>query len=161
MPTRLDQPAAIAVNPLLREIIIALTGHADLGDAEHDRLRGVLVDQVRAAERQPLHVPLPTSPPLRALSAILQRDPNDRRTLAELAVATHTSERTLSRSFQTELGMTFPQWRTQLRLAQALVLLTDGLSVTTVAHRCGWSSASAFIDTFRRTFGHTPGQLER
>ena len=29
--------------------------------------------------------------------------------------------------------------------------------VTAVAHLCGSSSASAFIDVFRRAFGHTPG----
>ncbi|WP_157851737.1 helix-turn-helix transcriptional regulator, partial [Streptomyces monomycini] len=64
------------------------------------------------------------------------------------------------RLFRAELGMTFPQWRTQLRLHHALVLLTqDGpaLSVTAIAHRCGWASASAFIDAFRGSFGHTPG----
>lgn len=33
-----------------------------------------------------------------------------------------------------------------------------GLPVTTVSHRCGWSSASAFIDVFRRSFGCTPGR---
>ncbi len=54
--------------------------------------------------------------------------------------------------------MTFPQWRTQLRLQHALVLLAEGHPVTAVAHRCGWSSASTFIDVFRRTFGRTPGR---
>ncbi|MDL4774818.1 MULTISPECIES: hypothetical protein [Thermomonosporaceae] len=29
--------------------------------------------------------------------------------------------------------------------------------MTTVAHTCGWSTASAFIAVFRRVFGHTPG----
>jgi AraC-like DNA-binding protein len=40
-------------------------------------------------------------------------------------------------------------------------MLADGLPVTTVAHRCGWSSASAFIDVFRRSFGCTPGTHQR
>nr|WP_238156790.1 helix-turn-helix domain-containing protein [Kribbella sp. VKM Ac-2571] len=53
--------------------------------------------------------------------------------------------------------MTFPQWRTQLRLHAALRFLAEGASVTQVAHRTGWASTSAFIDTFRRAFGHTPG----
>jgi AraC-like DNA-binding protein len=30
-----------------------------------------------------------------------------------------------------------------------------------VAHQCGWSSASAFIEVFRRSFGHTPGTSPR
>lgn len=54
-------------------------------------------------------------------------------------------------------GVQGPQWRTQLRLQRALVLLAEKEPVTAVAHWCGWSSASAFIDVFRRTFGHTPG----
>jgi AraC-like DNA-binding protein len=33
--------------------------------------------------------------------------------------------------------------------------------VTAVAHRCGWSSTSAFIDAFRRAFGETPGAHRR
>jgi AraC-like DNA-binding protein len=36
-------------------------------------------------------------------------------------------------------------------------MLADDVPVTAVAHRCGWASASAFIDVFRRAFGHTPG----
>lgn len=84
-------------------------------------------------------------------------DPADDRTLTELGRQIGASARTLSRLFRSDLGMTFPQWRTQLRLHHALILLADGTPVTTVAHRCGWSSASTFIDVFRRTFGHTPG----
>jgi AraC-like DNA-binding protein len=63
--------------------------------------------------------------------------------------------------FRQDLGMTFPQWRTQLRLHRALVLLAEHTPVTTVAHQCGWSSASAFIEVFRRSFGHTPGASNR
>lgn len=48
--------------------------------------------------------------------------------------------------------MTFPQWRTQSRLYRALRMPADNTSVTTVAHRCGWSSTSAFIDVIRRSF---------
>ncbi|HZX05190.1 helix-turn-helix domain-containing protein [Kribbella sp.] len=42
-------------------------------------------------------------------------------------------------------------------MQQALIRLAVGESVTRVAHACGWASTSAFIDTFRRAFGHTPG----
>ncbi|MEV7774355.1 helix-turn-helix transcriptional regulator [Kitasatospora sp. NPDC086791] len=156
-PLALDRPTVLAVGPLLRELIVAYTRTpADRGP-ERARLRAVLLDQLRASPRQPLHLPTPTAPLLRAVCALLDADPADRRTLAELGRAVGAGERTLSRLFRADLGMTFPQWRTQLRLHQALVLLAEGLPVTTVAHRCGWSSASAFIDVFRRAFGHTPG----
>ncbi|MEU6595259.1 helix-turn-helix transcriptional regulator [Streptomyces sp. NPDC046881] len=156
-PLGLATPTVLAVGPLLRELIVAHTRGPQDGSPERARLRAVLLDQLRASPQQPLHLPTPGSPVLRALCDILRADPADGRTLAELGRQVGASDRTLSRLFRRDLGMTFPQWRTQLRLHHALVLLAEGTPVTTVAHRCGWSSASAFIDVFRRAFGHTPG----
>jgi AraC-like DNA-binding protein len=168
-PLGLTAPAVLAVGPLLRELILAYTeGYTAeqprdrAGEtAEHRRLRAVLVDQLRQACAQPVRLPTPRDPRLAELCALLDADPADNRTLAELGARVGAGERTLSRLFRTELGMTFPQWRTQLRLHHALILLAEHTPVTTVAHRCGWATASAFIDVFRATFGHTPGRLPR
>lgn len=161
-PLGLDRPAVLAVGPLLRELIVAYTGDAAItGDGERARLLAVLLDQLRSAPEQPLHLPTARDPRLAAVCAALHRDPADDSTLARFAALAGTSDRTLARLCRSELGMTFPQWRTQLRLHHALLLLADGLPVTAVAHRCGWASASAFIDVFRRAFGYTPGRLRR
>ncbi|GAA3606944.1 helix-turn-helix transcriptional regulator [Nonomuraea rosea] len=176
-PLGLDRPAVLAVGPLLRELIIAYTddqpdrpratpgdGHTAgdsgdrSGDGERARLRAVLLDQLQHAPEQPLHLPTAADPRLAAVCAILLHDPADPRTLAQLAGQAGTSDRTLARLCRGEFGMSFPQWRTQLRLHRALLLLADGTAVTAVAHRCGWASASAFIDVFRRAFGYTPGR---
>ncbi|RFU85290.1 AraC family transcriptional regulator [Streptomyces triticagri] len=156
-PLGLDEPAVLTVGPLLRELILAYTRTPRDESPERGRLLAVLLDQLRASPQQPLHLPAPADSRLAAVCDLLRTDPADGRTLAELGRGTGASDRTLSRLFRAELGMTFPQWRTQLRLYQALVLLADDVPVTAVAHRCGWSSASAFIDVFRRAFGHTPG----
>ncbi|NUW40858.1 AraC family transcriptional regulator [Nonomuraea rhodomycinica] len=156
-PLGLDAPTVLTVGPLLRELILAYTRAPDDDSPERGRLRAVLLDQLRASPQQPVHLPAPTAPRLKALCDILRADPADDRTLAALGKQVGASDRTLSRLFRSDLGMTFPQWRTQLRLYHALVLLAEKTPVTTVAHRCGWSSASAFIDVFRRAFGHTPG----
>ncbi|MGC7100733.1 AraC family transcriptional regulator [Amycolatopsis lurida] len=156
-PLGLAEPTVLAVGPLLRELILAYTRRPHDDSGERRRLRAVLLDQLRASPRQPLHLPTPTDPRLRELCAILHADPADNRTLATLGARVGASDRTLARLFKADLGMTFPQWRTQLRLHRALVLLAENTPVTTVAHACGWSSASAFIDVFRRAFGHTPG----
>jgi AraC-like DNA-binding protein len=66
-------------------------------------------------------------------------------------------ERTLSRLFRAETGMTFPQWRAQLRLHHFLALLASGLPVTATAITCGYSTPSAFTAAFRATFGTAPG----
>jgi AraC-like DNA-binding protein len=125
--------------------------------AERERLRGVLLDQLRRSAQRPTYLPAARDPRLAAVCRLLQADPADNRTLTQLGAVVGASERTLSRLCKADLGMTFPQWRTQLRLHEALRLLAEGESVTRVAHQTGWASASAFIDTFRRTFGHTPG----
>ncbi|MFF5083486.1 AraC family transcriptional regulator [Actinoplanes sp. NPDC000266] len=156
-PLGLDAPTVVSVAPLLRELIVAYTRGAAERTPERDRLRAVLLDQLKASPQQPLYVPTPTDPLLRTVCALVQADPAANRTLAGLGREAGASDRTLSRLFRRDLGMTFPQWRTQLRLHHALILLAEGTPVTTVAHRCGWSSASAFIDVFRTTFGHTPG----
>ncbi|AVV47739.1 helix-turn-helix transcriptional regulator [Streptomyces sp. ID05-04B] len=156
-PLGLDTPTVLAVGPLLRELIIAYTHASDDDSPERARLRAVLIDRLRVSPQEPLHLPTPATPLLRTLCDILRADPADCSTLAELGSRVGASDRTLSRLFRSDLGMTFPQWRTQLRLQRALVLLAEKEPVTVVAHRCGWSSASAFIDVFRRTFGHTPG----
>ncbi|RII11713.1 HTH-type transcriptional repressor of iron proteins A [Streptomyces sp. YIM 130001] len=156
-PLGLDAPAVLTVGPLLRELILAYTRTPHDDSPERGRLRAVLLDQLRASPQQPLHLPSPASSRLAAVCDLLRADPADNRTLAVLGRRTGASERTLSRLFKSELGMTFPQWRTQLRLHHAMVLLAEDVPVTAVAHLCGWSSASAFIDVFRRAFGHTPG----
>jgi AraC-like DNA-binding protein len=160
-PLGLDAPTVLTVSPLLRELILVYTGAPDDTSAERQRLRAVLRDQLRTSPQQPVQLPAPTDPRLAAVCAIVHDDPADPRTLAALAAATGAGERTLSRLFRAELGMTFPQWRTQSRLFHALRMLADNTPVTTVAHRCGWSSSSAFIDVFRRSFGYTPGSHHR
>ena len=159
-PLRLESPTVLVVGPLLRELIVAYTGSED-ATPERARLRAVLLDQLRSSPQQPLHVPTPTAPLLVAVCDILHADPGDGRTLAELGRVVGASDRSLSRLFRDDLGMTFPQWRTQLRLHRALVLMAERTPVTTVAHQCGWSSASAFIEVFRRSFGYTPGTAVR
>ncbi|WP_432948900.1 AraC family transcriptional regulator [Kribbella sp. CA-253562] len=157
-PLGLTTPAVLAVGPLLRELIIAHTNDSESTPAERARLRGVLLDQLQRTAQQPLRLPLARDPRLAAACAVLTSNPADNSSLAGLGLQAGASERTLSRLFRTEFAMTFPQWRTQLRLHHALILLAEGHAVTTVAIRCGWSTPSAFIDTFRQTFGHTPGR---
>ena len=60
---------------------------------------------------------------LRALCCILRENPGDSRTLGELGRAVGAGDRTLSRLFRSDVGPTFPQWRTRLRLHHALIML--------------------------------------
>ena len=93
---------------------------------------------------------------MRDVAAILADDPADGRTLAELGRAVGASERTLSRLFRRDTGMTFPQRRGQLRLQHAMLLLATGSTVTGAGTASGYTNTSAFIAAFRDAFGITP-----
>lgn len=156
------RPAVLAVSPLLREVIIALTDFGGDYDArQRANLEAVALDQLRRVDELPLYLPAPGDDRVGAIAALLRADPADGRTLTQLGAAVGASERTLSRLFRRETGMSFPQWRTQLRLHHALVLLAGGTSVTSTALACGYQNPSAFIQAFRQAFGSTPGRYGR
>jgi AraC-like DNA-binding protein len=152
------QPVVVAVSPLLREVILALTGAEPLPARSRSLLQRVALDQLRRVSSLPLRLPQPRDDRLRRIAEQLSVDPADSRTLAQFGRGVGASERTLSRLFRLETGMSFPQWRSALRLQHAQVLLADGASVTGTAHACGYRSTSAFIDAFRDAYGTTPGR---
>ena len=121
------------------------------------RLRRVLLDELHEAPEQPLQLPEPTDDRLRAIARNLNENPDDNTSLAELGRTIGASARTLSRLFHDELGMTFNEWRTQLRIYHALVLLADGHDTTT-SPTLGRANPSHFIAAFTELIGTTPGR---
>jgi AraC-like DNA-binding protein len=160
-PLGLTQPTVLSVSRLLRELIIALTDDPARPLDEQRDLKRVALHQLQPAPALQFHLPQPGDERLRDVTAILAEDPGSNRTLAELGHAVGAGERTLSRLFRAETGMTFPQWRAQLRLHHSLTLLASGLSVTAAAITCGYSTPSAFTAAFRATFGTTPGTYRK
>jgi AraC-like DNA-binding protein len=153
-----ERPAVFMVSDLAREVLLALTGHRARDRAARARLRRVLVDELHEAHEQPLQLPEPHDDRLQAIARMLYEKPGDNTSLAELGQQIGASARTLSRLFHNELGMTFYEWRTQLRVYHALVLLADGHDTTRVAHACGWANPSSFIAAFTNLIGTTPGR---
>ncbi|UUD62440.1 helix-turn-helix transcriptional regulator [Pseudomonas seleniipraecipitans] len=125
------------------------------------RLAQVLLDRLRTAPEVHLSLPLPSDPRLRTLCAMLQGKPDDDRPLAAWGESLGVSEKTLSRLFLRDTGLTFRAWRQRLRLLGALTPLEQGQRVTDVALLCGYESTSAFIAAFRQQFGATPGEFFR
>ncbi|MEV8529391.1 AraC family transcriptional regulator [Streptomyces sp. NPDC052000] len=160
-----DRPAVFLASDLAREVVLALTGPGNYDDttpgysrSARARLVRVLVEELREADEQPLHLPEPQDDRLRAIARMLSEDPADNATLAEFGKAIGASTRTLSRLFRSELGMTFYEWRTQLRVYHALVLLADGHDTIHTANACGWANPSGFIAAFTAVVGTTPGR---
>jgi len=154
------RPSVFAVTPLLREALLALTSRSGRTPEADRRLRAVVIDELVETPEQSLHLPDPHDVRLRAVTDLLRADPGQNTTLAELGRAAGASERTLSRLFHADLGMSFQRWRTILRIHHAVVHLTDGRSVTATATACGWSNPSTFIEAFTAVVGQTPGRYQ-
>ncbi|MDG9882536.1 helix-turn-helix transcriptional regulator [Pseudomonas sp. GD04058] len=153
----------IAVDPLLRELIRAF-GELPVEydqEAADGRLAQVLLDRLCLAEQLDLVLPQPRDPRLRALCRQATARPWADIRLGEASRKAGVSEKTFSRLFLKETGMTFRTWRQRMRLVSALPALERGERVTDVALACGYESLSAFSAAFARLFGLSPGELAR
>jgi AraC-like DNA-binding protein len=146
----------IKVTPLLAEIMNHLhdAGPDDLSRRAAEALMFELITPLPAHDIQ---ITMPTDPRVRVIAERLIADPADQRELAAWADYAHASVRSLSRLFRSETGLTFAEWRTQVRMRAAIQKLSSGTSVNAVARAVGYRKPSAFIAAFRRTTGQTPG----
>lgn len=150
------RPVPMAVTALARELLLHL-GRTDLAAAARGRAEEVLLDQLTPVPATAIAVPMPADRRALDVARAVIADPADEATLEVWARRTGVGGRTLARLFAAETGMPFGRWRTQVRLRAALPLLADGLPVATVARRVGYATPSAFVATFHKVVGITPG----
>lgn len=147
----------LAVSPLLRELILALEQLTPgEPDAREPLLAELILDEIARSATRPIRVPLPVDKRLKHLCDALVADPGAPQTLEHWARQAGASERTLARLFEKELGLSFGQWRQQVRLAHAAPLIARGTPLSQVAAQLGYASQSAFSAMFKRTFGCSP-----
>jgi AraC-like DNA-binding protein len=151
---------ALALSPLILSLLEHLRSHAVHRDAAaRQRLLQVLLDELCHAPCAGSYLPSSSDPPLARLLAWLEAHPDEPRTLAALARQVNSSERTLMRRAQRDLGMPLSEWRQRLCTLQAMPLLAAGHTVESVALALGYASASAFIVMFRQRMGLTPAEF--
>jgi len=158
-----ETPTVIVVSPLLRALILEAAALPPLYDeaGADGRLVTVLLDRIRATEVEPLHLPDPVDPRAARVAAALRRNPGDARTLADWGRYGGAGGRTLARLFLRETGLPFGQWRTRLRLQQALLGLAEGQTVSAVAYALGYDNVGSFVSMFRQSLGITPRRYFR
>ena len=150
----------VAVSALLKELIlhaVSLPEPYPLKGPE-ERIMMVIMDQIRIMSITPLELPVPGDVRLKKIYKRLSINPGDNRTLEDWGKKVGATGRTLARRFRLETGMSFGQWRQQIRILEALRRLAADEPVTTVAIELGYESPSAFISMFKKALGKTPGQ---
>lgn len=143
------------VSLLLRELIVALS-LAEAGSRRELMIAALIVDELARSTTLPLRVALPDDKRLRQLCEALIADPASPLNLDDWARKVGASSRTLARLFERELGMSFGQWRQQVRLAHAAPLIARGVPLSRVAAELGYASQSAFSAMFKKTFAQSP-----
>lgn len=80
--------------------------------------------------------------------------------LSKMALDLQLSERVLSNYFNTELAISFSEWKNDLRIEYACKMISEGkadkLTVEGISLNVGFSSRSKFIDAFKERKGVVP-----
>lgn len=118
----------------------------------------LLLREIWEMPHAPYQVRMPRDERLLRACTIVAHDPADSSSLDDLAEIACISRRSFTRLFRQETGMSFAEWRQQMRLMEALSLMGAGRSITLTAYDVGYSSPSAFTAAFHRTFGLSPSQ---
>ncbi|SIO96751.1 AraC family transcriptional regulator [Vibrio spartinae] len=157
-----QQTSLLKITPIVQAIIEDFRQrHVSVPQSEADqRLIEVLLDQLSAQETELHFLPSSTHKYLSPILAAVEDNPADDTPLKIWAARVHTTERTLARCCQSELGMSFTEWRMRVRYLHSMELLRRGCSVKEVAYTLGYRQASPFISMFKKYAGVTPEQYK-
>lgn len=150
----------IQVTTLLRALILEFMSfpRAETEAGPALRIAEVILDQLTMLPAAPLQLPMPQDKRLRELCEGIVRCPAHIPALGEAADMCATSVRSFERRIKAETGLSYRTWCRQVKLFRALELLAAGRSVSDVSHKLGYEGPSAFVATFRKAFGVTPGR---
>jgi AraC-like DNA-binding protein len=146
-----------AVSPLMRALVEEVTTfcHDYDIDGRDGRIVQMLLEEIQRVPEATMMVPLPRNQRLRRVCEAILQDPSCPEGLDHWASSAGMGRRTFTRAFKDELGMSLVTWRQQVKIMEAVSLLSEGQSITAVAYQVGYSP-SAFTAMFHRAVGAPP-----
>lgn len=150
----------VAIPKLLSELI----NHAleiketVLPHTRNERLLQLILDEVRILQGLPFQLPEAQSPLLKKICEDIRKNLGEMNRLEYFAEKYYVSGKTISRSFQKEMNMSFRTWIRQAKLLQALTDLAMQKPILNIALDLGYESSSAFSYMFKREMGLTPSE---
>jgi len=150
----------VNVSSFLKELILAACDFATLDKRveEQAHLIGVILDQMRRVQSVPLQLSPPSDPRAKQVAEVLTSYPSDERKLEQICKSAGASKRTIERLFHRDTGLSLGKWRRGVRLMHAMQLLAGGEKIAYAAFDAGYCTPSAFISSFKKALGITPGK---
>lgn len=105
------------------------------------------------------HLEIPHDPRARKAAEYLIKTPSSKLSLAEIAKMVGAGQRTLSRLFIKETGLSFHKWRQRNKIFHAIPRLAENESVSSISYDLGYSNSGSFISMFKNMTGKTPGSF--
>lgn len=155
------QTEMFSVSGLMMELVHEARKVTDLHDCEEesDLIRRLLLWQLKKNKlKTDMFIPEGRDKRLRSITTHLRNDPGSTLTLEQLSAQAHASQRTISRLFAEETGMSFIRWRERLRTMVAIEKMLVGQTILGIALDLGYQSASSFTTAFTRLTGMPPRQ---
>jgi AraC-like DNA-binding protein len=156
----IDRAFAVRMTPLLAALLEAAFV-SGVPQSKIDLLGQLMLYELAETVDAPTFLPMPSSAVALRVAELAIDDPKGRFDLHDLATQAATSERTASRLFPAETGLTFKGWRQRARIVHAIDRLGSGLSIARVASVCGFSSTAAFSAAFRQVTRMSPTEFLR
>ncbi|MED7789559.1 helix-turn-helix transcriptional regulator [Francisella sp. 19X1-34] len=153
----------ISISPLLRELILEVCNFKgeDLS-LEQNNIIAVIIDQLHSAKPQDYILEIPDINIIKSIYKYVIENLSEALLIEQVAKHFAMSSKTLTRLFQKHVGMTFEQWKQQVKILEAISLLSQEVTTTTqVAQALGYSSDSAFIHRFKKVTGKTPMEFKK
>jgi AraC-like DNA-binding protein len=163
-PTPPAPLTVIDLSPLARALVSECVDWPDAAEPLPPYARsifGALVAVTWRLAQRPSRVTVPAgrSPELRRALAETDRRLAEDIRFDDIAHDVGLAPRSLARRFENECGMTWRAALRRMRVLRAIEELAAGAdSVTTIAHRVGYTSLSAFNAAFRDLTGRTPSE---
>lgn len=157
------QACSLIMTPLIREMLQHLKASPPVApyNPGEQRFNAVIFDLLTQASSAGSYLPHSTDPLLTRLLNYFEQNPGCQQTLKQLAMDLGSTERTLARKAQRDLGISIAEWRQRLRVVRAMPKLESGEKVETIALELGYSTSSAFISMFKKLMGMTPDEYRR
>ncbi|MBD2774344.1 AraC family transcriptional regulator [Iningainema tapete] len=148
------------LNKLVLDLHIALEKASASLLEQQSLVLGTLAQLIlQCAENSPVLQPVGAeNQSVKRLRDYLEDNYAENISLEQLAQIANLSPFHLNRAFSKEVGLPPHAYQTQVRIARARTMLTNGWSIGQVAVETGFTSQSHFGWHFKRLIGVTPGQ---